>query len=82
MPPSLPKGVFVFAVRADQRRALILGDESFEFPPGEALVTEDDLSFPDELVVVLKERLGGFTCTVFGFAWPQRTGMPAGVLIR
>ena len=62
---SAEAGFLALAVRADQRRAQILGDERFEFPPGEALVTEDELSFADEVVVVLKERLGDLAFTDF-----------------
>jgi len=43
------------SLRSDQLRAQAAGEEVFEVPSGEALVTEDDLTGADQLVVAFQQ---------------------------
>jgi hypothetical protein len=53
----------VLAVRADQVRVEVLGDEPFEVAAGETFVPEDDLPGADEVVVVFDQGLGDLAFT-------------------
>ena len=57
---------FVLAVRTDQVRAEVVGDERFEVFAGEALVSDDDLVGVDQVVVAFEERLGDFAFADLG----------------
>src|SRR5271169_6846037 len=56
---ELPEpGGLVFTVGADQVRSQLAGDERLEVTAGEALVAEDDLPGPDQVVIAFQQRPG------------------------
>lgn len=74
--------VLVLAVRADQVRAEVLGDERLERGSGEALVADDDLPGAEQVPVVAEHRLGGFAFADLRVRKTQMIGIPSGVQSR